>query len=53
MLERAEGGLPVIEPVIEGPDAVQLGVRLEGLADLTLIRLVRTFWLLDAREGSA
>jgi hypothetical protein len=33
MLKRAEGGLPVIEPVIEGLDAVQLGVRLEGLAD--------------------
>src|ERR1700685_4445503 len=33
MLERAEGGLPVIEPVIEGLDAVQLCVRLEGLAD--------------------
>ncbi len=33
MLKGAEGGLPVIEPVIELLHAVQLGVRLEGLAD--------------------
>jgi hypothetical protein len=32
-LERAEGRLPVIEAVVEGLDAVQLGVGLEGLAD--------------------
>jgi hypothetical protein len=32
-LECAEGGLPVIEAVIEVLYAVQLGVRLEGLAD--------------------
>lgn len=32
-LERAEGGLPVIEPVIEVLYAWQRGVRLEGLAD--------------------
>lgn len=33
MLERAERGLPVVEPVIELLDAVQLGVRLKGLSD--------------------
>ena len=33
-LERAEGGLPVVEPVIEALHAVQLGGRLEGLADV-------------------
>ena len=32
-LEGAEGGLPAVEPVIEGLHAVQLGVRLEGFAD--------------------
>ena len=32
-LERAERGLPVIQPVIEALHAVQPGVRLEGLAD--------------------
>ena len=30
-LEGAEGGLPVVEPVIEPLYAVQSGVRLEGL----------------------
>src|SRR5579875_4026944 len=32
-LERAEGGLPAVEPVVEGLDAVQFGPLLEGLAD--------------------
>jgi len=32
-LERAEGGLLAIEPVIESLHAVQLGIVLEGLAD--------------------
>ena len=32
-LERAERGLPAVEPVIEPLYAGQLGVRLEGLAD--------------------
>jgi hypothetical protein len=32
-LERAERGLPVVEPVIEVLDAFQSGMRLEGLAD--------------------
>ncbi len=32
-LERAEGGLPVVEPVVEALHAVHFGVRLEGLAD--------------------
>jgi hypothetical protein len=33
MLECAERGLPVVEPVIELLYAVQLDVRLEGLSD--------------------
>jgi integrase len=33
-LERAERGLPVIQPVIEALHAVHPGVRLEGLADV-------------------
>src|SRR5215472_15233240 len=32
-LERAERGLPAIQPVIEPLHAIQPGVRLEGLAD--------------------